>query len=180
MPDLDLQQLPPELQAALERVWPGCPEAKRRAVLGPWATGVWRTVWPDHLWPWQPARRWWRPGAAREWRESFERYFSSQRRNLLAANGPRLFDPGQPFFATPWTHAKSLLRSPTPDVFTDAEFWAITQQIFDGDVEHATRETRDWARELTAGQATARGLRRDNWWINQLRVMRATATGTFS
>jgi hypothetical protein len=41
MADLDLQALPAELQAALERVWPGCPEAQRRAVLGPWATGVW-------------------------------------------------------------------------------------------------------------------------------------------
>lgn len=180
MPDLDLQQLPPELQAALERVWPGCPEAQRRALLGPWAAGVWRTAWPGHLWPWQPSARWWRPGAAREWRAAFEGYFGSQRRNLLESSGPRLFDPDQPFFATPWTHAKVVLRSPAPAVFSDAEFWAITQQIFDGDVDQASREALGWARELTARQATARGARRDNWWIDQLRTMRAVATGTFS
>jgi hypothetical protein len=179
MRDLDLQTLPPELLAALERAWPSHPEAQRRAVLGPWAQAGWRTVWPDFLWPWQPARRWWRPGTARQWRGSFERYFASQRCNLLQAEGPRLFDPAQPFFDTPWTHAGVLLRSPVPDVFTDAEFWAVTQQIFDGDVHLATSETRAWAGELIARQATARGPRRERWWAEQLHRMHAAATSTY-
>lgn len=180
MAALDLSTLPPELHAALERVWPGCPEAQRRAVLGPWATGVWRTVWPDFLWPWQPSRRWWRPRAARQWRESFEAYFGARRSNLLEARGPLLFDPAQPFFETPWTQAGTLLRSPVPEVFSDGEFWAIAMQLFDGDVPRAEAQARDWAREPAASRAAAGGSRRDNWWIDKLRVMHAEATGTFS
>lgn len=179
MSDLKLHDLPAELQATLERVWPGCPEAQRRAVLGPWAEGVWRTVWPDFLWPWQPALRWWRPGEARKWRGAFERYFASKRRNLLLAQGPGLFDPAQPFFDTPWTQAEVVLRSPVPEVFTDAEFWAITQQIFDGDVPCATSQARNWANELGARNARSRGSRRERWWIDELGRLHAAATGTF-
>ena len=176
MADLDLKTLPAELQAALERVWPGCPEAQRRAVLGPWCEGVWRTVWPDLLWPWQPSRRWWRPGEAREWRESFERYFGAQRSNMLEAQGPRLFDPAQPFFDTPWTQAAVLLRSPVPAFFSDGEFWAMVMQLFDGDVEQATDYAQACARELTARKTTSRA-QRNAWWIQELLVLRASATG---
>lgn len=179
MPDLDLQALPPELQAALERVWPGSPEAQRRSVLGPWVEGGWQAVWPDQLWPWQPAGRWWRPGEARDRRESFELYFGSLRRNILEAKGPRLFDPAQPFFETPWTSAAVVLRSPVPEVFSDAEFWAIATQLFDGDVGVAARETRDWARQLIEERATERGPRRSRWWQDHLHRMEMSAKGDY-
>jgi hypothetical protein len=177
MADLDLQALPPELQTALERAWPGCPEAQRRAVLGPMREGLWQTVWPDNLWPWQPAKRWWRPGQAQRLRDLFEWHFKSQRRNILQAAGPRLFDPAQPFFDTPWTQADVQLRSPVPQAFSDAEFWGITQQMFDGDVSLATSEVTGWARDFIARGATASAARRSSWWIELLAVERASATG---
>lgn len=179
MPELDLQALPPELQAALERVWPGAPEAQRRALLGPWIEGGWEAVWPDNLWPWQPARRWWRPGAARELREAYEHYFGSRCRDILEAKGPRLFDPSRPFFATPRTQARDVLHSPVPTVFTDAEFWAITTQLFNGDVGVAEREVQRWARELIEQGATERGARRSDWWADKLRRMEMSAKGDY-
>jgi len=178
MADLDLQALPTDLQAALERVWPGCPEAQRRAVLGPWCNKAWVTVWPDTTWPWQPARHWWRPGSARQWRDGFEAYFGAQCRNELEPEGPRLFDPDQPFFDTPWTHARVVLRSPAPEAFTDAEFWAVTTQLFGGDAEHAASQVSGWARSLVARGITGRGYRRDSWWQEMRTVLEAEATGS--
>jgi hypothetical protein len=174
---LDLQALPPELRAALERAWPGSPEAQRRALLGPMREGSWRSAWPDFLWTWEPARRWWRPGAARRWRDLFEWHFGSARRDLLKEQAPRLFDPDQPFFDTPWNRALVALRSPVREVFSDAEFWAIAMQLFGGDVGLAESQVRDWARDLVARNATERGRRRDNWWVEKLALERASATG---
>lgn len=178
MADLDLQALPPELQAALERVWPGCPEAQRRAVLGPWLNMGWVTVWPDNTWPWQPARRWWRSGSARKWRDSFQAYFGSQGHNVLVPVGPRLFDSDQPFFDTPWTQARVVLRSPAPEAFTDAEFWALTTQLFGGDAEQAAWQVKGWARDLVARGITGRGYRRGSWWQEMRTVLTAEATGS--
>lgn len=161
---LNLQQLPAELQAALKRAWPGCPEAQRRAVLGPWLNQGWVTVWPDNTWPWQPTKRWWRPASARQWRGWFEAFFSAQGSNLLAPEGPQLFDPDKPFFETPWTQARVVLRSPAPEAFTDAEYWAITTQLFGGDAEQAAWKVTNWARDLVARGITGRGFRRDGWW----------------
>lgn len=180
MPDdhLDLQALPPELQAALERAWPGNPEAQRRALLGPVREGGWRSVWPDLVWPWVPARRWWRPGEARRWRALFEWHFSASRRDILEQEqGPRLFDPAQPFFDTPLTRPQVALRSPAPEVFSDAEYWGIAMQLFNGDLPRAEWTVRAWARDLVARKATQRGWRRDNWWTETLAVERAAATG---
>ena len=177
MADLDLQALPPELQATLERVWPGCSEAQRRAVLGPWCDMGWMTVWPDNTWPWQPAKRWWRPGSARRSRELFEGFFRTQGSNVLEPEGQRLFDPDQPFFETPWTSARVVLRSPAPEAFTDAEFWALTTQLFGGDADRAASQVRGWARELVARGITGRGYRRDSWWQEMRTVLEAEATG---
>ena len=177
MADLDLQALPPELQAALERVWPGCPEAQRRAVLGPILNMGWVTVWPDITWPWQPPKRWWRPGSGREWREGFEAYFGATCHNVLVPAGPRLFDPDQPFFDTPWTQARVLLRSPAPEAFTDAEFWAITTQLFGGDAEGAASQVKRWAASLAARGIIGRGYRRSSWWQEMRTVLEAEATG---
>lgn len=177
-PESLLQELPPELQAALEKAWPGCPEAQRRAVLGPQCAMAWLSAWPDHLWPWQPARRWWRPGSARQWRENFQAHFGAQCRNVLEPEGPRLFDPDQPFFPTPWTEARVLLRSPAPEAFTDAEFWAITTQLFGGNAEQAAWKVSSWARDLVARGITGHGFRRGSWWQEKRTVLEAEATGS--
>jgi hypothetical protein len=175
---LDLQSLPLELQAVLERVWPGCAEAQRRAVLGPWCNMGWVTVWPGGIWPWQPAKRWWRPGSASQWRERFEAYFSAQCHNELVPEGPRLFDPDQPFFPSPWTQTRVLLRSPAPEAFTDAEFWSVTTQLFGGDAERAASQVQGWARSLEARGITGRGHQRDSWWQEMRTVLHAEATGS--
>lgn len=180
MPDahLDLQALPPELQSALERAWPHNPEAQRRALLGPVREAGWRSVWPDLVWPWMPARRWWRPGEARRWRGLFERHFGAARRDILEQErGPRLFDPAQPFFDTPWTRPALALRSPAPEAFSDAEYWAIAMQLFGGDLALAESNVRAWARDLAEHGALQRGRRRDSWWTERLTIERAAATG---
>ncbi|HEY8881034.1 MAG TPA: hypothetical protein VIN03_25910 [Roseateles sp.] len=178
MPDLDLRALPPELQATLERVWPGNPEAQRRALLGPVREGGWQSAWPDLIWPWVPARRWWRPGEARQWRALFEWHFGSSRRDILdEEKGPRLFDPAQPFFDTAWTRPQVVVRSPAPEAFSDAEYWAIAMQLFGGNLSVAESTVSSWARDLAAKKITKRGWRRDSWWIETLTIERASATG---
>lgn len=186
MPDLDLQALPPELQAALERAWPGCPEAQRRALLAPTQLGG-TSIWPDHLWPWQPARRWWRTAWARELRQGSEAFFAA---HLCDARGEpncdvppayaqKLFDPEQPFFATPWTHARLLLRSPVPEVFSDADFWFFTQRLSGGDADAASRELQDWVRRMQAAGALHGGRRR-RWLDDALWRLEMSANGTFT
>lgn len=185
MPDLDLQQLPPDLQAALERVWPGCPEAQRRALLGPHQLG-WPPLWPDGLWAWRPASRWWRlPWARREmeWRERFfGAHLTDARGEPCNAVEPshkeRLFDPAQPFFPTPWTHAEVLLRSPVPEVFSDVDFWVITQQLWGGLVEPATATAESWARGMKADGAL-RGGRREGWLIHAQGLLTMEVNGVY-
>ena len=185
MPGLALHALPAELQAALERVWPGCPEAQRRALLGPHQLG-WQPVWPARLWAWQPAGRWWRPWAARDerWRAEcfFAAHLSDARGEPDVPAGPtyaqRLFDPDQPFFETPWTQSKVVLRSPVPEVFSDADFWVITQQLWGGHVESATFTAKSWAFGMKADGAL-RGGRRDRWLINAQWRLNMEATGTY-
>lgn len=176
-PALDLCALPAELQDALARAWPGCPEAQRRAVLAPWCYSHWYRVWPDMLWPWQPGRRCWRPAQARYWRADLEACFASRRRNILEAKGPRLFEPDQPFFDTPWTHAEVLVRSPVPEVFSDGEVWAMAMQLFDGEIDTAADYAQTCARHLIANKLTRRA-RRSAWWQEELTLMRASATGS--
>lgn len=185
MPDLDLQALPPELQAALERAWPGCPEAQRRALLAPSGLDA-PPLWPDRMWAWQPAGRWWRPGWARAQRARDEGFFrahlSDARGEPHGHDGPvykeRLFDPEQPFFATPWTQAARLLRSPAPEVFSDADFWVVTQRLFGGDAEWAAREMQAWARGMQADGAL-RGGRRSRWLADAKWRLQMSATGTY-
>lgn len=178
MPELDLQALPPELQAALEQAWPGCPEAQRRALLAPYQLGS-TSIWPDNLWPWQPSRRWWRPERARKCRKADACFFTAQVSDVLGApREPRLFDPAQPFFETPWTRAQDLLRSPAPDAFSDADFWAITQLLFGGDVHWATRTTQDWVAGMRADGAL-QGARRRRWLTDALWRLEASAKGDF-
>jgi hypothetical protein len=176
MAPLDLRALPAELQAALEHAWPGSAEAQRRALLGPWCHKLWRTAWPDMQWLWQPSRRWWRTGDAAAWRQAFEGYFGAAQGNILESRVPRLFDPDQPFFPTPWTQARVLLRSPAPEAFSDGEFWALTTQLFDGDPDAASRYALACARHLKAIKATSRA-RRDRWWNQELILLHASATG---
>jgi len=185
MPDLDLHALPPELQAALEREWPGCPEAQRRELLAPPELGE-QPVWPHRLWAWQPASRWWRPFWARDERRQAEGRFGA---HLADARGEpwghvgpsypqRLCDPDQPFFATPWTQAEVVLRSPAPEVFSDADFWFIVQRLCGGDVPSATSTAESWARAMKAAGAL-RGGRRDRWLANARWLLHMEATGTY-
>ena len=186
MPDLDLQALPPELQAALERAWPGCAEAQKRALLAPAFLGA-RPIWPDEMWAWRPTSHWWRPGWARERRLQHEAFFRAHlgdaRGEPFGHEGPvypqKLFDPGQPFFATPWTHAEVLLRSPVPEVFSDADFWVVTQRLFGGDAEEASREMLHWARGMQADGAL-HGARRGRWLADAQWRLHMSATGTFT
>jgi hypothetical protein len=177
-PELDLRTLPTELRAALERVWPGCPEAQRRALLGPRSRHGWCAIWPDGLWSWQRASRWWRPGVARSDRQRATAFFSAQVSDVLGAKGPRLFDPDQPFFETRWTQSRVLLRSPAPAVFSDADFWALTQQLFGGDVDDASAEALAWAHGMQRDNAV-HGARREQWLIDAIYRMEMAATGTF-
>lgn len=173
---LDLQALPPELRAALERVWPGCPEAQRRALLGPNCHDHFDSTWPDMLWPWKPTRRWLMPGQARMWRGIHEAHFGSRCGDILEATGPRVFEPGQPFFATPWTNAAVLVRSPVPEFFSDGEVWAMAMQLFNGEIDSGMDFARACARDMVAKKITRRSQRAD-WWRTRLVIMRASATG---
>lgn len=166
------------MQAALTQAWPGSPEAQRRAVLAPHRLGG-APVWPRHLWPWQPSRRWWRPGTARECRAGEAQFFAAPVSDVRGASyAPRLFDPAQPFFDTPWTRAGLLLRSPAPDAFSDADFWVIVQLLFGGDLHWATRTAQDWAAGLRADGAL-QGARRDRWLTDALWRLEASAKGDF-
>ncbi|MDR7333415.1 hypothetical protein [Roseateles asaccharophilus] len=178
MPDLDLRALPAELQAALHQAWPDCPEAQRRALLAPRCWSGWQPTWPGRVWAWEPRRRWLRPFRAREYREIAEALFVDHVGDVLRKHEPRLFDPAQPFFDTPWTQARVLLRSPEPAVFSDAEFWAIAQQLCGGDVAHATATAGDWAQGMRADGAV-RGWRREGWLLNAVAVLESSAAGTF-
>lgn len=175
---LNLHDLPAELQAALELTWPGCPEAQRRAVLAPLRLGG-APLWPGLMWPWQPAARWWRPTRAREVRAVMLDEFVARVGLAHGASvGPRLFDPAQPFFPTPWTQAEVLLRSPAPDAFSDADFWFATQRLCGGQLVHATQLIEDWAAGMRRDNAL-QGTRRQTWLNAALHRLEASARGDF-
>lgn len=178
MADLDLATLPPELRDALERAWPGCPEAQRRILLAPMRLAG-APLWPGLLWPWQPSARWWRLPLARRVRAGTLGYFLTHVSDVRGAlQAPRLFDPAQPFFATPWTRAEELLHSPTPDAFSDADFWFITQRLCGGDVAQATHLAQNWAGKMRTNGAL-QGKRRDAWLNEELSRLEASARGDF-
>lgn len=116
---------------------------------------------------------------AKAHREIFEAHFRAPCSDVLQSLPTLLFDPGQPFFETPWTRAGALLRSPAPEAFSDAEFWAITMQLFGGDVEAAAAQARQWASDLARRGIAGRGHRRDVWWSRQVGLLEASATGTY-
>ena len=177
---LILGELPAELQAALERSWPGQPEAQRRALLAPsWLGG--RGLWPHGLWPWQPAWRWWRPQAARNARAGCETWFTSPVEDVRGApRDARLFDPDQPFFETPWTYTAAPLRSPTPHAFSDAEFWYLLQQLCGGDLPQATALAHDWTHGLERDDALRSRGRRSRWLVDAQYRLLMSACGNFS
>jgi hypothetical protein len=186
MAGLDLLALPPELQAALERAWPDCPEAQKRAVLAPARVDA-QPIWPRQLWPWRPGSRWWRPGWARERRRQDQAFFAAHwgdaRGEPQGHEGPsypqKLFDPAQPFFPTPWTQARVLLVSPAPEVFSDADFWIFTQRLFGGDAVTAGREMLRWARGMQADDAVS-GRRRGHWLADAHWRLHMSATGALT
>ncbi len=138
---LDLGSLPAALQTPLVRLLP-CDESRRRAVLAPWLAVFGEPV-IDHPWPWEPLKRFWREADAAQVRARFEAYLC---RTLHpgAARSLSIFDPGLPFFPCALTQATHTWRSPWPGVFTNAEYWAITMQLFNGDPAHADELLQGW------------------------------------
>lgn len=185
MTDLDPAALPADLRAALERAWPGSAESQRRALLAPSALGG-RPLWPHGLWAWRRAACWWRPSWARAEREAAEAWFGAhlgdargERWDGLPVYAERLFDPAQPFFETPWTRADRLLRSPVPQVFSDAEFWFIVQRLHGGDLRSATATAQAWAAGMAADRALQGG-RRGHWLADAEWRLHMAAIGAFT
>jgi hypothetical protein len=72
-----------------------------------------------------------------------------------------------------------LLRSPVPDVFSDADFWFITQRLFGGDVYWAGGCATEWAKGMRADKAV-HGARRWRWLADARWRLHMSATGTFT
>lgn len=176
---LDLRQLPPELQAALERAWPAQPESQRRALLAPAALGG-PGIWPRLLWPWRRAAHWWRPGWAREMRAASEAFFRAHVQDIRGA--PRsalLFDVDQPFFSTPWTSTPAPLRSPAPHAFSDVDYWYLLQQVCGGEPDVARDLCLDWAARLAESGSLTTPARRAQWLHDEMWRYKLACHGDF-
>lgn len=149
MPFLDLNALPPALQASLNRLFDN-DESRRRAVLAPWARAGFNVIHDGGEWAWDPWRSFWRRKWASDIRRSREDEFFALQQDApdqsAAAPPPApalqvsIFDPSLPFFSTPLTEVRETMLSPWPDVITHAEFWAFAAQFCKGDAEFAAGE----------------------------------------
>ncbi len=172
----DLTSLPLELQATLQRLLPD-EESRRRAVLAPWVAAQGQTI-ATHTWPWVPWQRFWRAHAAANTRALCEQWLAS-RLNPHDPASPSVFDPALPYFPCPQTRVTRVLNSPWPSIFTDAEFWALTMQLFDGEPDTAQRVLTGWVHQcqaqkhLAAGQSLSaserRALLREIWQLETAR-----------
>jgi hypothetical protein len=149
MPYLDLQQLPRELQAALQRTLPD-DESRRRAVLAPWVAGQCTRIL-DQTWPWEPTRRFWRTRRA-AWVCHAAEQFMRCTLDPSDERSPSIFSASQPYFRTDQTAAGQTLVSPWSDVFSDAEFWALTMQMYAGDATAAQNGLDHCAKALRAAR----------------------------
>ncbi len=156
---LDLNPLPRALQASLSRHFDN-DESRRRAVLAPWALAGFSCIYPEGVWAWDPWRSLTRRKWAREVREGREqRFFANEQHRieedtvLVPSNPPpmtSIFDPAMAFFPTPLTEVKRPMRSPWPDVITDAEFWAYAVEFRSGWVRFATTDLQGYVPRLRA------------------------------
>ena len=129
---LDLTSLPPALRATLDRHFTD-DEARRRALLAPWCDDGFRSVWPDLMPAWAGTSGSAKDARVRTQREAFFGLRLVEGRHAQAHPGRSIFDPSLPFFATPLAQPATRLVSPWPDAFSDAEYWAIVMQLYDGD-----------------------------------------------
>ena len=146
MPFLDLNALPPALQASLGRIFDN-DESRRRALLAPWAAAGFSAIHDGGEWAWDPWRSFWRRKWASDIRRSREDEFFALQQDApdqsAAAPPPApalqvsIFDPSLPFFPTPLTEVRETMLSPWPDVITHAEFWAFAAQFWSGDAKYA-------------------------------------------
>ncbi len=147
MPLLNLQSLPPALQASLQRHFDN-DESRRRAVLAPWASAGFNVIHTGGEWAWDPWQSFWRRQWAKDIRESREARFFAITQDI-PYEGPgqeppgritpsiSIFDPSLPFFPTPLTEVHTPMLSPWPDLVTHAEFWAYTTQFWRGDAPYS-------------------------------------------
>lgn len=160
---LDLSQLPTSLRALLERKLDN-DESRRRALLAPDASCFWAVTWPHGLYPWRPASRLlYLPGTLHDLRIQYEGFLGS-RLFQPDPDSPSIFHPDLPFFPTPLTEVKTALRSPFPEAFTDAEFWAYTMQACYGDAQRAESKLRGWAKDLGKRRHGMLGWARFHWY----------------
>jgi hypothetical protein len=150
---LDLRTLPPALQEALNRRLDN-DESRRRAVLAPAAANRCASIWRDGLYAWRSWKHWGNrgawfrpPGTSAMLRQQDEAFFTT-RLDHNRPDSPSIFSPELPFFPCALTDARTVLRSPFPGAFSDAEFWAYTMQACAGDPIRAEQVLRGWADEL--------------------------------
>lgn len=149
---LDLSTLPPALQDALHRHLDN-DESRRRAVLAPAASMRCASVWRDGLYAWRPWGGWFRPPGTSAILRMQDEAFFAMRLDSTREGSPSIFSPDLPFFPCALTDAKTVLRSPFPEAFSDAEFWAYATQAFQGDACRAEAALRGWAKELASLKA---------------------------
>ncbi len=153
---LDLTSLPSALQASLQRHLP-CEASRRRATLAPWLA-MHGDVVLQHTWPWEPLKRFWREAEAAHVRTQFDVFLRSKV-NPLEQQARSIFDPSLPFYPCACVSAEQTLHSPWPEVFSDAEFWALTMQLYGGDPSHAQEVLQGWVlRESAHGRLVGKSL----------------------
>jgi hypothetical protein len=166
---LDLNTLPRTLRKVLDQHFDN-DESKRRAVLAP-SVGHCESIIGNGLWAWSPLRYFWRRKRARLIRESREKFFKLVV-NDREPGSPSIFAPDQPFFPTPLTKVTVEVRSPYPDVLSDAEFWAFMMQLHMGNEAVAANQLRGWANNDLRAALNRRGLQRLCFWKSKAAVIR--------
>ena len=92
---LNLQSLPPALQASLQRHFDN-DESRRRAVLAPWAEAGFSTIYLHGTWAWSPWQSFWRRSWAHDIRQQSENAFFTITQNIPSEGPGREPPPAAP------------------------------------------------------------------------------------